>query len=120
MAVLIGFLCGVLSGLGVGGGSILMVWLTAVMAFDQRTAQGMNLLYFIPTALASLFVHIRRRDVDWQAAVPAIIFGMITACLGAFLAQRMDVGILRRLYGGFLLIVGAAEICKALNKKCSP
>ncbi len=116
MAIGIGLLCGLISGLGVGGGSILMVWLTAAMAFDQRTAQGMNLLYFIPTALASLFVHARRRDIDWQAAVPAAVAGVLTACVGAFLAQRMDVGMLRKLFGVFLLFTGAAELNKAIKK----
>ncbi len=116
LGLLMGFLCGVLSGLGIGGGSILMLWLTAALAFDQRTAQGINLLYFLPTALSSVFVHVRRRSVDFHAAVPAAVTGVITACIGAFLAQRIDTGILRRLFGVFLLITGGTELYRALKR----
>ena len=93
-----------------------MVWLTAVLAFPQRTAQGINLLYFLPTALGALLIHVRRRYVDWSAAVPAAAAGVFTACIGAFLAQRMDVGLLRKLFGALLLIVGGTELYKALKK----
>ena len=116
IGLLVGLVCGVLSGLGIGGGSILMLWLTAVLAFDQRTAQGINLLYFLPTALSSVIIHARRRSVDWQAAVPAAVAGVITACIGAFLAQRIDTGILRKLFCAFLLTAGAAEIYKSFKK----
>ena len=50
LAVLAGLICGVLSGFGIGGGSLLMVWLTALLSMDQRTAQGIHLLYFLPAA----------------------------------------------------------------------
>lgn len=113
LGILAGLVCGVLSGLGVGGGSILMVWLTAVAGLEQRAAQGINLLYFLPTALASLFFHIRNRYVDPQAAFPAILSGAAAAAAGALLAQRMDTGLLRRFFGTFLLIVAVFELKKA-------
>ncbi len=116
LGLLAGLVCGVFSGLGVGGGSLLMVWLTAVMAVDQRTAQGINLLYFLPTALASITVHLRRGLVDLHAAVPAAVSGAVFACGGAFLAQHLDAGALRRLFGGLLLITGALELKKAWKK----
>ena len=115
LGILAGLMCGVLSGLGVGGGSVLMVWLTAVLGLEQRTAQGINLLYFLPTALASLFFDIRNRYVDWQAAIPAALSGIAAAAGGAFLAQRIDTGILRKLFGAFLLIVAVMEFKKALQ-----
>ena len=113
VSLLAGLLCGVLSGLGVGGGSLLMVWLTVILGFGQREAQGINLLYFLPTALSSAFVHMRRRLVDFRIAIPAAISGAGAACAGAFLAQRMDTGALRRLFGVLLLITGALELKKA-------
>ena len=117
LGVLAGLVCGILSGLGVGGGSVLMVWLTAVLGLEQRTAQGINLLYFLPTALASLFFHIKNRYVDWHAAIPAAICGCAAAVLGAILAQRIDTEILRKLFGTFLLIVAVMEFKKALQSK---
>ena len=115
LGILAGLVCGILSGLGVGGGSVLMVWLTAVVGLEQRAAQGINLLYFLPTALASLFFHIKNRYVDWQAAIPAALSGIAAAAMGAILAQRMDTGLLRKLFGAFLLIVAVMEFKKALQ-----
>ena len=74
-----GLVCGVLSGFGIGGGSLLMVWMTAVCAVGQKTAQGINLLYFLPTAAAALIFHAKNRLIDWRAVLPAAAAGCATA-----------------------------------------
>ena len=116
LAVLVGAACGVLSGFGIGGGSLLMIFLTAFQNTEQTTAQAINLLFFLPTAVASLFFHIRGKQVAWQAAIPAALSGVVTAALGAWIAAVLEPGLLRKLFGGFLLLVGIAE----LRKKPSP
>lgn len=116
MSVLAGILCGILSGFGIGGGSLLMVWMTAAMGMDQKIAQGINLLYFLPTAAAALIFHIRSKVICWQAVIPAAVFGCVTAGLSAWLAASMDVHVLRRLFGGFLIVVGVTEFFKKSGK----
>ena len=64
-AILAGLVCGVLSGFGIGGGSLLMVWMTAVLSMDQKAAQGVNLLYFLPCAACALIFHIKNRQIVW-------------------------------------------------------
>ncbi|HCE61653.1 MAG TPA: sulfite exporter TauE/SafE family protein [Clostridiales bacterium] len=110
LAVLAGLICGVLSGFGIGGGSLLMVWLTALLSMDQRTAQGINLLYFLPAAGCSLIFHVKNRQIVWKAVVPAAIAGCLTAIPGAMLAGSVDTALLRRLFGGFLVLVGISEV----------
>lgn len=105
-----GLACGILSGFGIGGGSLLMVWMTAVAALDQRTAQAINLLYFIPTSAGALIFHIRNKRICWHATIPAAIFGCITAAVTALLSADLDVTILKKLFGCFLLIVGLREL----------
>ncbi len=109
VAGLVGLFCGVLSGFGVGGGSLLMVWLTAAIQMEQATAQGINLLYFLPTSLGALIFHIRNGKIDWRAVIPAAIGGTIAAALSASLAVGLEMELLRKLFGGFLLVVGALE-----------
>lgn len=109
-AVLAGAVCGVLSGLGIGGGTLLMVWMTAVMDIPQQTAQGINLLYFLPTASAALIFHIKNHLICKKVVVPAVIFGCLTAAGSAWLATQLDTGLLRRMFGGFLLLVGLNEL----------
>ena len=112
ISVILGIACGILSGFGIGGGSLLMVWMTAAAAMDQKTAQGINLLYFIPTSIAALIFHIKNKMVCWKAVIPAVVCGCITAGLSAWLAASLEVGLLRKLFGGFLLVVGVLEFFK--------
>lgn len=113
IAGLAGLLCGILSGFGIGGGSLLMVWMTAVAALDQKTAQSINLLYFLPTSVGALIFHIKNRMICWKAVVPAALGGCATAALTAWLSAGMDMGLLRKLFGGFLLVIGALELWKS-------
>lgn len=117
LSILAGIVCGMISGLGIGGGSILMVWMTAFMGLEQRIAQGINLLYFLPTAAASLFFHTKNRFVEWRVTIPAALCGAACAALCAFFSQRIDSEIMRKLFGGFLLLIGLFEIRKALKNR---
>lgn len=110
LAILAGLVCGVLSGFGIGGGTLLMVFLTAALCMEQRAAQGVNLLYFLPTALSALALHAKHRALSWRAILPAALAGCVTAALGALLAAHVDAALLRKLFGGFLVIVGLQEI----------
>lgn len=105
-----GLVCGVLSGFGIGGGTLLMVYLTAVLSMEQRAAQGVNLLYFLPAALTALVLHAKNKALCYRAIVPAALAGCVTAALGALLAAHVDAGLLRKLFGGFLVIVGLREV----------
>ena len=117
VAGLAGLVCGVFSGLGIGGGTLLMVWMTAVMDVAQKTAQGINLLYFLPTAACALIFHIKNRQIVWQAVWPAALAGSVCAVGGALLAQGVNAELLRKLFGGFLVLVGLSEIfLKGLKK----
>ena len=109
-AAVAGLVCGVLSGFGIGGGSLLMVWMTAVLSMEQKTAQGVNLLYFLPCAVCALIFHIKNRQIVWRAVWPAALAGAMCAAGGALLAQRVDAGLLRKLFGGFLILVGLSEV----------
>lgn len=109
-------ICGILSGLGVGGGSLLMVWMTGVLCLEQRTAQGINLLYFLPTAAASLFFHGKNRLLDKTVAMHAIPWGCLFAILGAMAAMWLDSRLLRKGFGIFLLYVALTELKKAFIK----
>lgn len=102
----VGLVCGILSGFGIGGGSLLMVWMTAVAALDQQTAQAINLLYFLPTSIGALICHIKNHMVDWHAAIPVALSGCISAGCTAWFASNLDVTLLRKLFGLFLIIVG--------------
>lgn len=115
-AILAGLICGVISGFGIGGGSLLMIYLTAIAAIEQKAAQGINLLYFLPTAAAALLLHAKNRFIKWQLVLPAALTGCLLGAGAAWVSAGIDSGILRKVFGGFLLLVGLSEL---LGKKKS-
>ena len=118
VALIVGTVLGFLTGLGVGGGSLLMVWMTAVLSMEQKAAQGVNLLYFLPCAACALIFDIKNRQIVWRAVWPAAAAGAVCAVGGALLAQQADAETLRKLFGGFLILVGLSEVfLKGLKKK---
>ena len=108
--VIIGFLSGIISGMGIGGGAILIPALIFIENTSQQTAQGINLIYFIPTAIAALIVHIKNKNTDIKTALITGGSGALGAVGGALLAGAIGDNVLRRLFGVFLLFVGIYEI----------
>ena len=110
VSILIGTLLGILSGLGTGGGSLLILWLTLGLGVAQADARAINLLFFIPSALIACLFRWKQGRLDIKKALPAIIAGSIASGLFTFLSQSMDVGILEKLFGILLLFTGVREL----------
>lgn len=108
--LLAGTVTGVLSGFGIGGGTLLLIYMTSFAGVEQHLAQGINLLYFLPTAAAALPAHIKNGYVDKSAALPAIAAGLVGTGLAAWAATALDVALLRRFFGGFLIFIGIREL----------
>ena len=107
---------GVLSGWGVGGGTILTVSLTVLLGMEQRQAQAINLLFFLPTAALSLLFHRKNGLIDKSAALQAAIPGTIAALLCSGAALLLDVSLLRKPFGVFLLFCGVSILMPQRRK----
>ena len=101
---------GVVSGLGIGGGTLLIIYLVFIAGADQRTAQGINLIYFLPTALGALFFHAKKSRVDFHVFLPAAAAGLAAAITASILAKQLDMTVLKRLFGVLLLYIGVKEL----------
>lgn len=110
ICILVGTVLGFLSGLGIGGGSLLILWLTAVLETALPTARAMNLLFFLPAALSASIFRIRQGVIQWKTAIPAAIAGCIAAGIVSVLGNGMDMSLLRRLFGGLLVLTGLREL----------
>ncbi len=109
-AVLAGAVTGVLSGFGVGGGTLLLIYMTAFAQVPQTQAQGINLLYFLPAAALALPAHFKNGFVEKQALLPAVAGGLVSSALAAWAATALDVALLRKCFGVFLLYIGLSEL----------
>ncbi len=109
---IIGLASGIVSGMGIGGGAILIPALVLFIRPEQHIAQSVNLLFFIPTAIIALIIHIRNKMVDIKMAAPIIFFGLVGAFFGSRLAAGMTGDSLRKWFGIFLLAMGVYEIIR--------
>ena len=109
MVFVIGFLSGILGGTGMGGGTALIP-LLRLMGVDQKAAQGINLLSFVPMAILAVWLHTKNGLIErknyWEVVIPAILF----AVAGAFAARALDSGILARAFGAFLVVLAVWSV----------
>ena len=111
---IIPFLCGlgasVVSAWGVGGGTLLLLVMTLFLGVDQRTAQGINLLFFLPTAASALVCHARSGFLDTPTLKAAGPVGGAAALVGAWVSNAVDVEVLRKPFGVYLLLSGVSLV----------
>lgn len=108
------FLCGlgasVISAWGVGGGTLLLLVMTLFLGVDQRTAQGVNLLFFLPTAASALVCHAKGGYLDKSTLKAAVPVAVLAALIGAWVSNAVDVEILRKPFGVYLLASGVSLV----------
>ena len=107
----------ILSAWGVGGGTLLLLVMTLLLGVDQRTAQGINLLFFLPAAASALLVHRKHGYLDRPTLRAAIPPAAAAALLGAWIATAVDAEILRRPFGVYLLLAGVSLLWPQKGKK---
>ena len=115
-----GIAAGVLGGMGMGGGTILIPVLTIFFDVEQKQAQAINLVAFIPMAIASLIVHVKNKRVETKGILWIIIPATVLSLAGSMVAQAINGEILKRIFGGFLLLLSVAQFfSEEINEKLS-
>lgn len=108
---------GVFGGMGMGGGTILIPLLTLLFSVPQKTAQAINLISFLPMAVAALFFHIKNKLVSYKSILYIIIPGLIAGALTALLAHQTADAVLKKIFGGFLVALGVYQFFCILRRK---
>ena len=101
---------GFLAGMGVGGGSLLLLWLTQVVMLEQTQARILNLLFFLPAAVIATIYRKRQQKLAVRPAGSAIIAGCSAALLFTMISRILDVELLKKLLGGLLILTGIREV----------
>ena len=108
--IIIGFIAGIITATGMGGGTILILALGVFLGISQHIAQATNLVFYIPTSIVAIIYNIAKKNIDFKLSLPIIIFGIIGAIIGATISMNIDAGSLRKYFGFFLLIIAGNEI----------
>jgi len=104
-----GIFVAALAGLGVGGGGLLVIYLTMIKNVEQVEAQGLNLLFFVAAGISSIFIHAKKRKLDYKKIILIIICGAVGAVAGSLLANIIDGAVIKKIFGGFLIASGIIE-----------
>ena len=106
LEILIGLISGIVTGIGMGGGTILILLLSVIWDYDQHIAQATNLIFFIPTSIISIIVNLKQKNINIKLAIILSIGGII----GAYIGSNIDVNKLKKFFGLFLIIIAIHEI----------
>lgn len=111
-----GVISGTVSGTGMGGGTILILILSVFMGIDQHVAQGANLIFFVPTSISAIIITFKEKLINWKVGIPVAVSGIIGAIIGAKVSVNMDVNILKRYFGIFLMLITTYEIYSLIKE----
>lgn len=110
ICAIVGLLSGVLGSMGMGGGGILIIYFSIFTQIPQATAQGINLIFFIPIGILSLIIYQRKKLINWKILIPFAILGILGSVAGTWLSSLIDNSLLSKLFGGLLVIMGIREL----------
>ncbi len=110
MEVLFGLIAGIISSLGMGGGTILILLLSIFLNTEQHVAQATNLVFFVPTSITAIIMNIKNKKINWKVSKDIIIYGVIGAILGSYISNYLPNEKLKRVFGIFLLLIAFFQI----------
>lgn len=110
LEIIFGIISGIVTGLGMGGGTILILLLSLFMGLEQHVAQATNLVFFIPTAIAAILTNLKQKNIDLKLAINISFFGIIGAIIGSIISNNISSQNLKKYFAIFILIIALHEI----------
>lgn len=108
--IIAGFLSGLIGSMGFGGGGVLIIYLVIFSNIPQITAQGINLIFFIPCATLATIIYVAKKQVKLKKIYPVILGGILDAILSSFFLKNVESNILSKVFAIFLIIMGATTL----------
>ena len=115
--LVVGTALGFLAGLGVGGGSLLILWLTLVLGMEHPQARIINLIFFLPSALITSLFRWKQGKLNLKTALPGILAGCTAAAVCAYCSNILQSEHIKKLFGTLLLFTGVRELLYTANKR---
>ena len=112
-----GFLSGLIGAMGLGGGAVLLIYLSLFKNTEQLTAQGINLLFFIPIATLSVIIYAVKKQIKWKTVLWLAVSGLAGAAFGVWLSDFMGGDLVSKIFGGGLAAAGIWQVVVSFKKK---
>ncbi len=115
--IVCGILGGVVGGMGMGGGTLTIPLLTIFLGYKQLSAQGVNLIAFLPMSLVALFIHIKNHLVAFKSTWVLALVGSLFSLLGAIVANNVSNVVLKKLFALFLIGLAIWQLIEMKKSK---
>ncbi len=116
MSWIAGILSGIAGALGVGGGGVLIIYLVVFANIDQITAQGINLLFFLPCGAVAIIIHAVKKRIRWATVLPCVAGGVAGVLLGTWALGYISAGLLGKVFAAGLILLGIKELVSSFKK----
>lgn len=113
---IIALITSALAGTGVGGGGLLVIYLTLIKDMEQLKAQGINIAFFLAGAVASMFIHIRKRQLNFPLILLLGTLGALGSVLGAMLTEKIGSSLIQKAFGVMLAASGIKTFFTKVKK----
>lgn len=110
LEIIFGIIAGIVTGLGMGGGTVLILLLSVFTGLEQHVAQATNLVFFIPTSIAAIIINLKQKNIDFKLAINVVIFGIIGAIIGTIISNNISSENLRKYFAIFILFIAFHEV----------
>lgn len=115
--IVAGILGGIIGGMGMGGGTLTIPILTIFLSYAQLSAQGINLIAFLPMSVIALIIHIKNHLVAFKQTWLLALVGCIFSLGGAMLANHISNSVLKKLFAVFLIGLAVWQIVELIKSK---
>ena len=117
MEFISGIIAGIFTGIGMGGGAVLVMILTTFFKMNQKLAQACNLIFFIPTSIGAIIFNIKNKNIEIKKDALIIAFGVIGGIIGSLISAKINTDILGKIFGVFLLVMAVYYVIKLIKAK---
>ena len=100
-----------------GGGTILILFLSLLLGVEQHIAQATNVIFFVPTSIAAIIVSLKNKNINLRVAVPICLWGILGAFIGSFISIKMNVRNLKKSFGIFLIFIAIYQTYEYIKDK---
>lgn len=115
-ALLAGLLSGIIGAMGMGGGAVLIIYLSVFTQTEQLASQGINLMFFIPIGLLAVVIYAFKKQIKWKTTLLLAAWGLLGTVIGLMITDLLGGELTAKLFGGLLILIGIKEIfCKNNN-----
>lgn len=109
-ALLAGLFSGIIGAMGLGGGAVLIIYLSVFTDMPQLKSQGINLLFFIPIAIAAVAVYGFKKQIKWKLVLKIAAWGLAGTAGGLLFTDLLGGNITAKIFGGMLILIGIGEL----------